>query len=73
MPRFDRTGPQGEGPRTGRRMGKCNESSEFTGFQRGRGNRQQRGFCRQNFNTQEEEIALLKAKIESLENQMNQK
>ncbi len=23
MPRFDKTGPEGEGPMTGRRMGKC--------------------------------------------------
>jgi len=23
MPRFDRTGPEGQGPRTGRMMGKC--------------------------------------------------
>lgn len=23
MPRFDKTGPQGRGPRTGRGMGKC--------------------------------------------------
>jgi hypothetical protein len=23
MPRFDRTGPEGKGPRTGRKKGKC--------------------------------------------------
>jgi hypothetical protein len=28
MPRFDRTGPNGEGPRTGRALGKCNPGKE---------------------------------------------
>jgi hypothetical protein len=25
MPRFDRTGPQGKGPKTGRRLGNCDD------------------------------------------------
>ncbi len=35
MPRGDRTGPFGEGPRTGRQMGYCagNESPGFAGMQ----------------------------------------
>lgn len=49
MPRFDKTGPRGEGPRTGRQMGDCepktneNEETErvrprrFFGLGRGRG------------------------------------
>jgi len=28
MPRLDRTGPNGEGPMTGRAMGKCNPNQE---------------------------------------------
>lgn len=28
MPGFDRTGPRGEGPRTGRNMGKCGPAPE---------------------------------------------
>ncbi len=44
MPRFDRTGPEGEGPRSGRELGKCNPVSEDSpdervfgrGFGRGR-------------------------------------
>lgn len=30
MPGFDRTGPEGQGPRTGRAMGKCNPEKENT-------------------------------------------
>ncbi len=30
MPGFDRTGPEGQGPRTGRAMGKCNPDKENT-------------------------------------------
>lgn len=50
MPRFDRTGPEGKGPKTGRVLGKC-ETSEFTReqprwnfFGRGRGSGRGRGF-----------------------------
>jgi len=28
MPQFDRTGPQGQGPTTGRGMGKCRDDNE---------------------------------------------
>ena len=28
MPGFDRTGPQGQGPMTGRRMGRCNPETQ---------------------------------------------
>lgn len=33
MPGFDRTGPQGAGPRTGRGMGYCNNYNPTPGFQ----------------------------------------
>ncbi len=28
MPRFDRTGPTGAGPQTGRKMGPCNDNKD---------------------------------------------
>lgn len=43
MPGFDRTGPEGKGARTGRKMGRCNpENQDNTGnprrgFRRGKG------------------------------------
>lgn len=51
MPNFDRTGPEGKGPRTGRNLGDCNDSNNSNnnrrglfgrgnGFGRGAGNRQ---------------------------------
>ncbi|MEW5872572.1 MAG: DUF5320 domain-containing protein [Chloroflexota bacterium] len=43
MPGFDRTGPQGAGPRTGRGMGYCNSPASVSrygfGFGRGGGGR----------------------------------
>jgi hypothetical protein len=39
MPGFNKTGPAGKGPQTGRKMGNCNETEEIQtpGFGRGRG------------------------------------
>ena len=40
MPRFDKTGPQGKGPRTGRGMGNCppiGTAKPVAGVGRGRG------------------------------------
>ena len=50
MPGQDRTGPEGQGPMTGRKMGLCNNdkddpSTENT-FGRGFGRGCRRGFCR---------------------------
>ena len=46
MPRGDKTGPQGDGPMTGRRMGNCFKDSErgFGYFGRGFGFNRGRGF-----------------------------
>ena len=52
MPRFDRTGPEGSGPKTGRGLGKCGTSDSvhdeehwrFFGRGRGSGYRRGRGF-----------------------------
>ncbi len=47
MPKLDRTGPQGQGPRTGRGMGNCSGTGgSGRGFGRGMG----RGFGRSCFN-----------------------
>lgn len=65
MPRFDRTGPQGLGPRTGRGMGPCGYGGGFgpgCGFGRGMGGRQ--------FFTRKEESEMLEDEIEDLENEM---
>lgn len=35
MPRFDRTGPDGKGPLTGRRLGKCINNEPGTRYSRG--------------------------------------
>ena len=39
MPGFDRTGPQGRGSMTGRRMGNCSGNANEEGFVYGRGGR----------------------------------
>lgn len=78
MPGFDGTGPNGQGPRTGRGMGNCDQAQgQGRGFGRGRGMGQ--GQCR--FANSNEAITVqarletlkankkrLEAEIESLEN-----
>lgn len=34
MPRFDRTGPEGKGPKTGRGLGDCSEETNSADLQR---------------------------------------
>ncbi|MEA3296025.1 MAG: DUF5320 domain-containing protein [Patescibacteria group bacterium] len=63
MPRFDRTGPMGYGPRSGRRMGPCGE-----GYGAGYG--MGRGYGYRNFYTKKEEAEMLKDEIEDLENEL---
>jgi len=45
MPGFDKTGPEGKGPKTGRGMGSCNPNAS-KGFGRGMGRGRGRGFGR---------------------------
>ncbi len=59
MPRFDGTGPMGQGPRTGRGMGNCPGGM---GYNSGYG--QER--CRRFF-SKKEEVELLKEEAEILE------
>lgn len=86
MPGGDRTGPEGQGPLTGRRMGYCDGNETPTGGFRGRGF--QRGFSRgfrnryyrrsvspiaENTNNEEqlkEDISILKKQLETLENRL---
>jgi len=83
MPRGDKTGPQGVGPMTGRRMGNCVEEGERGfGFGRGffgRGTRSGGGFGRgfgffeRNVNPGNEqvineEISSMKSRLSFLEN-----
>ena len=48
MPGFDGTGPEGKGPKTGRKLGRCAEKEDFNnkekglGLRRGLRRRQQR-------------------------------
>ena len=65
MPRFDRTGPMGSGPRTGRGMGPCGEGY---GMRAGYG--MGRGFGYRNFYTKKEELEMLKQEAENLENEL---
>ena len=81
MPRFDRTGPCGNGPRTGRGLGDCqegnlNEEPRSVGRGNGRGNGRGmgRGMGRgrnfsatNNTSTNNSEIELLKERIQALE------
>lgn len=83
MPGRDKTGPQGDGPMTGRRMGNCadNENQPGTFFGRGgrfgmgRGNRRGYGMGRRgNFDadvSNESEKSLLADEIGMLKNQLS--
>lgn len=72
MPRYDATGPQGQGPKSGRGLGKCNGNTDNQGFGRGCGRRQNRSF-RNNFHNDNDEITSLKEKIDSLEKLISEK
>ena len=63
MPRFDQTGPLGQGPMTGRGLGPCGGGM---GFGRGYG----RGFGCRRFYTQREESEILKDEAEALEQEL---
>ena len=46
MPGLDRTGPQSEGPRTGRGMGRCNPKNKNTGTDEQQGSDQNQTYGR---------------------------
>lgn len=67
MPKFDRTGPRGAGPSTGRGMGPCGYGGGYgmgCGFGRGM------GMGGRQFFTRKEESEMLEDEIEDLENEM---
>lgn len=78
MPRFDGTGPMGQGTMTGRGLGTCKGDSKSAtelnlGCRNGRGFKNGNRFCRRNIFDSDfndpllSEIKELKEKIESLE------
>jgi hypothetical protein len=83
MPRGDKTGPDGKGPKTGRGVGFCS-GGEQPGFKNagdGRGMGRGRGFGRglgRGFSTQpielskEEEIKILEAEKQAIEQKLKQ-
>jgi hypothetical protein len=94
MPRSDRTGPNGDGPMTGKGMGYCSDNKEATFVNSGRGLRcgagrnfgggSGRGFRTWNNSNNldqgssnntylENEIKILKEKLNSLENKLSGK
>lgn len=80
MPNFDQTGPNGEGPLTGRGLGDCNTPRGGRGFGRGFGRGNGRGFfggfkrwCPFWRNSQQpiDEKQLLKQEIEDTKEYLN--
>ncbi len=65
MPGFDRTGPSGQGPMTGRGFGPCGG-----GMGRGRGCGYGNGYGYRRFLTQTEEKDVLKQEAEMLEQEL---
>ena len=73
MPKFDQTGPLGEGPLTGRGFGPCKSGSRI-GFGRGvgfgRGRRFGRGFYQETPRTKQETIEDMQAYKKSLQDEI---
>ena len=65
MPRFDRTGPAGEGPRTGRGMGPCGGGMGPYGG--GYGSGMGYGLGRRRFFSKGEESEILSTEVDELE------
>jgi len=65
MPKFDGTGPCGNGPKSGRGLGPCREKN-CNEEQKGQGLGRGRNFCGSHCS----EIELLKERIQELENQL---
>ena len=69
MPKLDRTGPSGQGPRTGRGMGNC-EGGRGIGWGRGYGCGCGGGLFGRMFYTKEEQSELLKERAAMLEEEL---
>ncbi len=77
MPNYDSTGPYGEGPRTGRAMGKCGRGAgngfRGTGLGRGFGRGFNNGRGRLDGNSLlESEMQNLRLKTEAIEEKLNE-
>ena len=73
MPKFDRTGPRGMGPRTGRGMGPCGYGDGYgmgCGFGRGFGFGRFGGYPYQPRITKDEEVEMLSEELEMMEEEM---
>ncbi|MDD4352352.1 MAG: DUF5320 domain-containing protein [Candidatus Gracilibacteria bacterium] len=70
MPNFDGTGPQGQGPLTGRGMGKC-AGAKGGGLGRGMGRRAGRG-CIYNNVSVDDEKKLLQADIKAMQDRLQE-
>lgn len=73
MPKFDGTGPCGNGPRSGRGLGPCREKNlleEPRGMGKGNGRGIGHGRNFRGTNTNCSEIELLKERIQELEKQL---
>lgn len=66
MPRFDRTGPSGYGPLTGRGLGPCGRGFNRMGYGMGRG---YRNFYQPSI-TQKEEEEIMEGEVELLEDEL---
>ena len=79
MPRFDGTGPDGLGPRSGRGCGPCNQDSQNFRTGQGRGYGRGRGFGLRRFcpfqdsqnYTDEQRIQALKNQKKALQEELN--
>ena len=67
MPKFDGTGPLGQGPRTGRGFGPC---SGGMGYGRGFGGGFGMGYGRRQLFTKKEEKEVLEDELKDLEDEM---
>lgn len=67
MPKFDRTGPLGQGPRTGRSFGSCGGGM---GYGRGLGGGFGMGYGRRQFFTKKEEKEVLEDELVDLEKEI---
>lgn len=80
MPRGDKSGPNGQGPMTGRGLGECGSgTNRFVGFGQGRGRRSNRGLARNNRNVQfsnsttslDQEKKILEQRLEEINKQLD--
>ncbi len=70
MPKFDGTGPSGQGPRSGRGMGSCGHRMRFCGRRRFSSPKNELAFLEEEEQTLEKELAIIKEEKAALEDQL---